>query len=337
MPTLLALAALASVASAQDGISTACPGDVGIAEHPSVVFVEGFEEGTVDELGAKWGDLSNDGGRAVAFSEDVPEGSSGSRSLAITATRGKDNGGHLYTVLKPGHDVLYARYYVKFADDYGHNHHFVNLCGRANPPVWPVGGAGSKATDHFYVELDPQVGYNNTYPGRSFDPPGIWHFYNYWPEMRSWEGPEGTSFYGNNFEPLEPVVADRGRWICCEFMVKLNTAPDVRDGELAMWIDGEEQCRFGPGTPEGHWLRDKFMVADHEDNAPFEGFRWRTDMQVEVNAFWLLHYVTERAFTQNDEFKQKHPEYAINTQTATCWFDHIVLATEYVGPMVDGE
>ena len=319
------------------GLSSAFPGDAGIADHPSVVFVEDFESGTLPEIGARWGEISNAENRPIKLSGDVPEGSPGQKSLSITATRGSDNGGHLYTVLKPGHDTIYARYYVKFAEDYGHNHHFVNLCGRADPPPWPIGGAGSKAIDHFYVELDPQPGSYHTYPGPTFNPPGIWHFYAYWPEMNSWQGPEGTSFYGNNFEPIEPVVADRGRWICCEFMVKMNSTPDTRDGELTMWIDGVRTLHLAPGSVEGHWFLDKFRMGESEDNAPFEGFRWRVDSDVEVNAFWLLHYVTEKAFKQNEDFAANNPDYPSNTKTATCWFDHIVLATEYVGPMAPAE
>ena len=33
------------------------------------------------------------------------------------------------------------------------------------------------------------------------------------------------------------------------------------------------------------------------------------------------------------EYKAAHPDYPINTQTATAWFDHIVLSTEYIGPL----
>ena len=51
--------------------------------------------------------------------------------------------------------------------------------------------------------------------------------------------------------------------------------------------------------------------------APFEGFRWRTDERLRVNFLWLLFYVTD----------------APAGHVSTVWFDDLVVATEYVGPL----
>jgi hypothetical protein len=57
----------------------------------------------------------------------------------------------------------------------------------------------------------------------------------------------------------------------------------------------------------------------------FEGFRWRTGDRLKINFLWLLHYVTDDAARQNCA---ENP-----TGVNRVWFDHIVLATEYVGPI----
>ena len=107
-------------------------------------------------------------------------------------------------MLEPGHDQLYARFYVKFAADHGFNHHFVKLQGAINPPRWPMGGAGCKPTNSWTTGIEPGGRSNITYPSVPYPPPGIWHFYTYWEEMRSWQGPAGTMTctISNRFAPL---------------------------------------------------------------------------------------------------------------------------------------
>jgi hypothetical protein len=336
-PGATAVAAVEDAVPQGAGLATKYPGDAGIERDPAVVFAEDFEAGTVEEIGKRWGDLSNKGGKVVALSDDAAPAGSGKRSLQMTATRGENEGGHLFKVLEPGHDQLYCRFYVKFAPDHGFIHHFVKLQGALNPPRYPVGGAGSRPTDSWTTGIEPADASRHKYPGTPFPPPGIWHFYTYWPEMRSWENPDGTgtSFYGNNFEPKDPVVVPRDKWICVEFMVEMNSDPDKTDGEQAFWIDGKLAERFAPGSVVGYWMRDCYRLDD-EKGKPFEGFRWRKDMRLNVNKLWLLHYVTENAFKMNDDYAAKHAEVRINTKTATVWFDDIVVARGYIGPVSRG-
>ena len=181
------------------GLSASYPGDIGLEADANVVFTENFEDANVAELKKRWDNVSNKDGRVLAFCKDIPEASSGEYSLSVTATRGENSGGHLFKVLKPGYDQLYLRFYVKFADDYGFDHHFVHLGGAIDPPRWPVGGAGKKPANSWGTGIEPTPASHNHYPPTLYPPPGIWHFYTYWIEMRSWQGPDGTSFFGNNF------------------------------------------------------------------------------------------------------------------------------------------
>lgn len=324
----------ASAEVTTQGIASKYPGDAGIEKDPDVVFVEDFEKGSIEDLGRKWGTISNKDGKVMAFSDDGPPGSGGKRSLGITATRGQNSGGHLFKVFRPGYDQLFCRFYVKFAPDYGFNHHFVKLQGSINPPPYPLGGAGKRPTDSWTTGIEPAGSSKHRWPWTPFPPPGIWHFYTYWCDMRSWEHPDGTgsSFYGNNFEPKEPVVVPRDQWICVELMVKMNSSPHKTDGEQAFWIDGKLAARFGPGTVVGYWMGDGYRLDDQKGK-PFEGFRWRKDMRLNVNKLWLLHYVSENAFKKNDEHLARHPQIRINTKTATVWFDDIVAAKRYIGPV----
>jgi len=318
------------------GISAKYPGDVGIEKDEDVIFVESFETGGIGDFKSRWDSVSNDDKKVMSFSEDVPEASSGGRSLSMIATRGENSGGHLFKVFKPGYDRLYARFYVRFAPDYGFNHHFVKLQGAIDPPPYPTGGAGTKPTNSWTTGIEPAAASHHNYPGKPFPPPGIWHFYTYWIEMRSWQGSDGTSFYGNNFEPKESIVIPRDRWICVEFSVKMNSSPEESDGEQTFWIDGKPAGHFAPGSVFGYWMRDKFRLDETDERArAFEGFRWREDMRLNVNKFWLLHYVSESAFKKNDKYAEEHQDFLINTDTATVWFDDIVVAKKYIGPIKD--
>ncbi|MCL4850043.1 MAG: hypothetical protein KJZ78_01515, partial [Bryobacteraceae bacterium] len=64
-----------------------------------------------------------------------------------------------------------------------------------------------------------------------------------------------------------------------------------------------------------------------------EGFRWRDDERVSINKLWLSHYVSEAAFKRTDAWLAGNPEAKVNTRSATVWFDDLVVATEYIGPL----
>jgi hypothetical protein len=146
--------------------------------------------------------------------------------------------------------------------------------------------------------------------------------------MRSWQGINGTSFYGNGFAPAEPVVIKRDVWMCVEFMVKANSAVELADGEQAFWIDGQLMGRWAMGTPIGKWNGDRFVTGVGE---PFAGFKWRSDERLKINVFWLLYYM-EQVFAGHEQFNNKTGA-QLNNDVAKIWFDHLVVATSYIGPL----
>ncbi len=298
------------------GIAARYPGDAGIAKDPAVLLAEDFETGTIGDLGRKWTEVSNKGGKPLSFSDLKPGGSKGRRSLQITATPGEDTGGHLFAPLARGVDTAFARFYVRFAEDADYIHHFVHMGGLNPQTRWPNPQAGScpKGDDRFSVGIEPW-GDRGRAPA-----PGLWNFYVYWHEMKiSADG----RHWGNGLRPIEDHPTPRARWQCVEFMIKLNK-PGARDGELALWLDGKLKARIRKGSPRSEWTGMGFRLLE-KGGDPFEGFSWRTSDALKTSNFWLLHYVTENAARQNGV-----------TQPVTknrVWFDDVVVATAYIGPI----
>ena len=297
------------------GLAARYPGDAGIASDKRVLLVEDFERGTVEEIAKRWGNASNRGGKALALFADAPAGSRGKRCLQITATPGENTGGHLYTRLRKGVDRAFARFYVKFPKEAGYVHHFVHLGGYRPSTPWPQGGAGTRpgGNERITVGIEP-FGRSGRVPA-----PGDWSFYCYWHEMKiSADG----QYWGNGLALAKPAIVPRNRWQCVEVMLKLNK-PEKRDGELALWLDGKLVAHFHKGVPRTRWTGMGFRLARTGES--FEGFSWRKTTDLKVNFFWLLHYVTEGSLRRN---KVKDA-----SRTNKVFFDSIVVATEYVGPI----
>jgi len=117
-------------------------------------------------------------------------------------------------------------------------------------------------------------------------------------------------------------------------MIQLND-PNDTNGEQALWIDGRLVSHLGKGFPKGLWTYDKFTPGKGgegirwnrekeeperfgvpDGGAPFEGFRWRTVTELKVNYVWLYIYTAKPA-----------------GHRIKVWFDDVVVATEYIGPL----
>jgi hypothetical protein len=228
----------ASAAAAQErGLAAKYPGDAGIAKDPAVLFHDDFESGAT---GSQWDDVKRRKGRGATdttdpFSVETDKAIARGKQSAKAQLR-KD--GHedatLTKFLKPGHDELFMRHYVRYGADYGYHGHggsgFMADAGKGN-----FKGAG-KAPDgdkHFWATLEP-IG------PRAWDPPGALIFYAYWWKMK----PDGRgNHWGNWFQPKPDQVPRRETWTCVEWRVKANAA-GKDDGELDCWIDGKQRGEF---------------------------------------------------------------------------------------------
>ena len=133
------------------------------------------------------------------------------------------------------------------------------------------------------------------------EPTGHWGRYpppGIWNFYTYWH--EMKSKWGSVYRGKLDVIRP-GKWTCVEAMLKANSAPDKADGEQAFWVDGELY---------GH----------------FKGFRWRTTNELKINSFWLLFYNTDQPARHNKDPKP-------DSRVMEVWFDDIVVATEYIGPI----
>lgn len=312
----------------KEGLASLYPGDQGIERDPRVLFVENFEHPSLDVLAKRWETV---GGRhTLSFHHDRPANSSGKQSLLIDREKGQ--AGQLYRRLKNskggwGHDRVFARYYVKFDRDCGEIHHFGTAIGGNHPATpWPSVRAGVRpdGAKTFWSGIEP------------FGSSWTWDYYTYWCEMRG-SPPRGQT-WGNTFIRDPKLKVEKGKWICIEQMIQMNDVGDS-NGEQALWIDGKRISHLGKGFPKGVWIFDKFNpgkggagIRWNEDKgareefsvpkegAPFEGFRWRTVKELNVNYVWLYVYTSKP-----DGHRIK------------VWFDDVVVATEYIGPLAKGK
>lgn len=292
------------------GIAARYPGDEGIEEDPNVIFVEKFDAETLAAIVERWDNCKSE--EIMSLSSDVPEGSADDRSLLMTHTGRAGTGGHLYRRLLPGHKQVFARFYVKFNPECGPIHHFGTHLGGYNPPTrWPQGGAGERpdGDKRFTTGVEP------------FGEKWQWDFYTYWQGMhvhgdgRYW----GTPFLVGANKPQ----VERGKWICVEMMVKVNEPVGESNGEQAFWIDGrlwradgQVVSHIGKGFPKGRWTGG-WWRPDIASEGAFEGFQWRSTEQLAVNYVWAYLYITK----------------APAGHISRVWFDNIVLAREYIGPI----
>ena len=289
------------------GLASRYVADEGIEKDPAVVFVEDFEAQDLAGVWSRWESVQSK--EIMSLSPDVPAASVGKRSLLMTHVGGQNTGGHLYRRLLPGYEKLHVRFYVKFDPACYPIHHFVHLGGYNPATAWPQGGAGTrpKGDERFSTGIEP---YGDAWR---------WDFYSYWIGMRS--SPDGRS-WGHDFINDPRLAVERGRWICVELMMKMNRPATESNGEQALWIDGRPWVRdgqtlshLGPGFPRGKWRWDSFLPDP--DGEPFEGFRWRSEDKLNLNYLWLLLYVTK----------------APAGHASRVWFDDIVVAREYIGPI----
>jgi hypothetical protein len=228
---------------------------------------------------------------------------SGRACVEMEMIRGVNTGADAKKWFMPGFDTVHVRFYVKFSAGYRYTHHFVTLLANRRGNKWSAfGKAGSRpdGTDYFSSGMEPWFAWGAN------PPPGELNLYTYYPDME--RDPKMDKYWGNAFFPPGPgqgtpasahrAIPALDRWQCWEFMIQANSVPGVADGKQAMWLDGR-------------------LVAE------FTGIRWRDDPTLAVNCIWLQHY----GFDPGDPTKRHWPG------RQTVWFDDVVVARTYIGPM----
>jgi len=242
--------------------------------------------------------------RRAVLTEEKPN--SGRWCVQMPMERGKNHGADAIKWFLPGADAVHARFYVKFSADYQYNHHFVWLGANQRTNKWSAfGKAGLKPNGTYYsTGMEPWFAWGKN------PPPGEVNLYTYYLDMEP--DRKMNKYWGNGFFPPGPgkgtaagparVIPPLDQWQCWEFMIQANTSPEQADGRQAMWVDGK-------------------LVGE------FTGIRWRNALDLKVNCFWLEHY----GYDEGDPTKQYWKE------SQSVWFDDVVVARRYIGPMQRGD
>ena len=308
------------------------PGDVGLADDPSVLFFDDFEAGW-----GRWNAPQNDT-QYLFLEDDSSTAHAGSRYLRSTVTtQHLEENMYISSSTRANFDrrvdEVYWRFHTQFPHVAANPHHWIrmaagnesfNSSGLAN--TVPPGDEG------FWFDFDAN---NND----------LFNFYVYWYNMRSGrcndgsatpgcEGDQGsTYYYGNVFRPPGQTAFPRGDWFCVEIRAKANTV-GKSDGQLSFYINDQLVGDYRQGSPDGTWLRATF----HQDGcdfsactepAPFEGFDFRSASDVGFKSFFLdAYYQRDTAANKRQALIDKG---LTPSDEQTIYYDDVVVATERIG------
>jgi hypothetical protein len=279
------------------GLAARYPADAGIASDPAVVFADDFESYTsASGLTTKWSAATQ--GSNVRIATESGNFFSGAKALEFTIPQTSVETGNTVTkFLSPERDALFVRVYAKFGDTF-------NVVGSSHN--------GVTMEAHYCCPGVPADGFNKffvSYEAARFDTaipnPGQLAAYMYHPLQRD--------LYGDHFFPtgvVSPFTStpfDFGP----DFISRPNVIPD-----RGRWYAYELMVQANtPGLLDGRvamWLDGK-LIAD------FTNLRLRDTTSLKMDKFTLgLHVKTN------------------NLAVAKKWYDNVVAATSYIGPMVSG-
>ena len=303
----------AATPSDGSGIASRHPGDKNIASDPAVIFADGFESYTSpNQLTNNWDaayHLAN-----IRIATEPNNVFSGNKSLEFSLPISPDEvSNSAKKIINPTQDTVFIRAYTKFDPGYqvtGSNHNGLGLSaqypgpGRRPPP---------DGTGFFLFLLQ-----NNVLGRIGESAPGFAALYSYWPRQRSAFGdhwyPTGfvVPFDSGIGEDGQPI-GNRGDWLAFpsrypDFEPMVNFLPQ-RD----RWYCYELMVQANtPGQNNGEvkfWI-DGTLVGDFPDL----NVRSISTLKIDEAGIGLHAQHSER----------------INKK----WYDNVVIATQYIGPMV---
>nr|MBA3848286.1 hypothetical protein [Planctomycetota bacterium] len=273
------------------------PGDVDIAGDPEVIFADDFE-GIADAAGlaAKWDSLFH-GPRLASEAAHVH---AGAQSLELFCPRQEgERSAAVARSLRDERDVLFLRYYSKFDGSFdvvGSSHNGGGISAHYNIDGRATPGIPADGKNKFLVEFE-------CWRGDATEPnPGNLNLYVYHPEQRSQ--------WGDHFFPdgiVLPNTSLRGDF-GAGFVARPLIVP-----ELGRWYCYELMVRANtPGQRDGRlgiWL-DGELIGD------FANLRLRDVATLRMDRFNLSLHIGSNRVCETRK-----------------WYDDVVVATSYIGPM----
>ncbi len=284
-----------ALAEGDHGIAAKYPGDKGIDADPSVLFHDDFESGDVK---GKWDNSFQ--AADLRITEDPANVHSGKRALEFKIPKQQaELSDGVVKEFARGQDVVFLRYYSKFDegfDQIGSSHNGGYLSALAPGVAYSTPGIRSDGRNKFVVSLE-------NWRGDAATPsPGRINVYCYHPEQRS--------EYGDHFFPsgtVLPYSANPGN-----FGANFVARPDIIP-QLGRWYCLELMVKANTaGLRDGriaYWL-DGRLIAD------FPGLRLRDVDTLKINSAALDLHIRSNTIRENKK-----------------WYDDVVVATAYIGPM----
>jgi hypothetical protein len=292
---LIAVTHAAPLPAGNTGIAARYPLDAGIAADPAVIFADDFESyGGVANLTSKWSQAYHTANLRIAAESGNVFAGGKSVELSVPRTSSEVSNTLLKTV-SPERDVLFLRYYAKF--DGGFNVVGSSHNGSTIQAHYCCPGVRADGFNKFLVS------YEAWRDSTATANPGRLNAYIYHPDQRDiW----GDHFFPTGIVlPFSSVPFDYGP----EFVARPDVTP-----VLGRWYCYEMMVKANtPGQRDGRvafWL-DGQLIAD------FPNLRLRETTALKIDRFTIDLHV-----------------FSNNVALARKWYDNVVAATSYIGPMV---
>jgi hypothetical protein len=282
-----------------NGIAAKHPGDVGIAMDPAVIFADDFESyAKPADLNKRWDAVYQN--QYVTLSTDPKNIYAGKQALEFTLPQqDAELSDATDKLVSPELDVLYLRYYSKFQPPYdviGSSHNGSSISAHYFINGMATPGVPADGKNKFLANLEDWRGDAAT------PSPGPLNIYVYQPEQRSQYGDH--LFPTGVVTPYSPTPFDFGP----EFVKRPDVTP-----ELDRWYCYEYMVKANtPGQRDGRitfWLDGK-LVGD------FPNLRLRDVATLKIDRFGLSFHIHNNP---NGVSKK--------------WYDNVVAATAYIGPI----
>jgi hypothetical protein len=286
------------------GIASRYPGDKNIASDPAVIFADDFESYTSpNQLTTRWdgaGPLAN-----LRIATEAGNFFAGGKSLEMTLPiSATETVNDAHKVLGVEQDVIYFRAYTKF--DPGYSVSTSNHNGLRVSAHYP-GGAGvippADGTGFFLFSVQNNI-QGSGRPGET--DPGYSHVYAYWPHQRS--------EFGDHWFPDGWVSPGGwGDWILYPFQYPGFVAMPNWLPQRGKWYCYEIMVKANTiGKNDGevaYWIDGKLTSR-------FTNLFLRSISSLKID------YTALRLHALHSERVNKK------------WYDNVVIATKYIGPMV---
>lgn len=293
-------ASAAPLPEGNSGIASRYPGDAGIGADSAVVFADDFESYTsVGQLTNKWTSVYHN----YRLARESGSFFGGNQAIEFTIPRqSAELSNTAAKQLTQEQDVLFLRYYSKFGG--------FNVLGSSHN--------GGSINAHFYVNGQSTPGvpadgrnkflvaYESWREDSTTANPGPLNVYVYHPEQRS--------EWGDHWFPdglILPFGGDPKAVFGPGFVARPDVVP-----ELGRWYCYELMVKANtPGLRDGRvafWLDGK-LIAD------FENLRLRDVSSLKIDRFSLEFHIKSNTLSE-----------------AKKWYDNVVVATSYIGPVSNG-